>query len=382
MGTFDSEFEKSLAGHLLTLGVIPVRKFQIPGSRYRLDFFLPEPPFGVIEIKNTWHRSSVEGVVQLRAYQAALGTAARLYLVLLGEGSAEVSVDPDSSSEVTVVESSTNDAGEVAKIIAADFLSHRIRASDHEIAPMFAADLAADMDELSGTLSRLTLNLDALFLAKGRTVLRHEVRHLRDEMSHGHFTAAALRVGRTLEFIIYAACTSWGVPVREPILVGLAKLESGFNEFTSSLLAYAAIETEDPSRDSAKQKAIKLAGKLQGIMTEVVANVDATTAVDDTVVKPARNPQALVNDIGKKHGRYEEVRSAVKEIKEPLSQLLMLRNTAAHSSTDGDAREVGLDELNKMMDLLNSVLMGLSRCGTAIKPTQQTSRGSQSEANQ
>jgi hypothetical protein len=371
VGTFESEFEKALAGHLLALGVVPVREFRVPGTQYRLDFFLPEPPFGIIEIKSADHGGAAGGVEQLRAFQAALGTEARLYLVLLGEKQSRGAGAADSHRGVTVVASPTDDAGEVAKAIAADFLSHRVRATEEDVSPTFAAGLAADTDELSGTLSTLSLNLDALFLAEGRTVLEHEIRHLRDEIGHGHLTAAALRVGRSLEFIIYAACRSWGVPVREPILVGLAKLEGGFNEFASALLAYAAIEAEDSARGPARRKAIDLAKALQGTMLDVVADVDGIATVDSTAAKPARNPQALVNDIGKTHARLEEVRSAVKEIKVPLAQLLKLRNAAAHSSTDGEAREVGRGELLEMMGFLNSVLMSLSRCGTAIVQAQQ-----------
>ncbi len=371
IATFELKFERDLARHLLTRGVTPVRAFRVPGTNCRLNFFLPEPPFGVIEIKIEAHGSHAEGVAQLREYQAALGTGARLYLVLLGGERDGAYIDPASCRGVTVLASPTGDAGDVARTIAADFLSHRVRASEEDVSPTLAAGLAADTDALSATLSTLTLNLDALFLAEGRKVLEHEMRHLRIEISHKHFTAAALRVGRSLEYIIYAACRSWGVPVREPILIGLDKLKNGFERFANSFLAYAALEAGDLARDAAKRRAIKLAKDLQGMMLDVVADVEASATIEPKGEKPTRNLQALVKDISRKYQRLEEVRSALKEVEEPLDQIRKLRNSAAHSSTDGNAREVGHDELQKMLEFLSSILMNLSRCGTAIIPAKQ-----------
>ena len=107
------------------------------------------------------------------------------------------------------------------------------------------------------------------------------------------------------------------------------------------------------------------------MMLDVVADVEACATIDPKGEKPPRNAQALVKDIRKTYGRLEEVRSALKEVEEPLGQILKLRNSAAHSSTDGKAREVGGNELQIMLGFLNSILMNLSRCGTAIIQEKQ-----------
>lgn len=52
---FDSDLERQLAELLVQRGIAVVSQFRIPGSRFVFDFVLPEPPFGVVEVKGTYY---------------------------------------------------------------------------------------------------------------------------------------------------------------------------------------------------------------------------------------------------------------------------------------------------------------------------------------
>lgn len=322
--------ERALAESLLARGIIAVHGFRPPGSQLEIGMFIPGPPFGVVEVRPAVPALAGEAIAQLMRYGLALSNDTRLYLVLFGgpDGLATAKVEPDSG--VIVVTIAAGNWEEAARLVAEDHVAHQVR------------------------------------IGEAGELLEHEIRHLRDEIGHGHFTAAALRVGRSLEFIVYEACRSWGVEVREPILVGLTKLDNSKKELDRKLIDYADVDAGGPEAGRAKASVLKAALKLQGIVMEIVSDVDNSTAAGANDARPTRNPQALINDISKTHSRLKEVRTATNQMADPVDQLLKLRNAAAHASTDGDPREVSRDELSTMMGCLNQSLLGLSRCGTAI----------------
>jgi hypothetical protein len=364
--SFADAAERGLAEHLLLHGVIAVHGFRPPGGKVEIDVFLPGPPFGVVEVKSG-RPARAAAIAKLVRAGTHLSADTRLYLILKGGTDGAASAEIDHETGVLVVHAAEGDWAGAAKLVADDHNACRQRLGHVDNAPSdFLVDLAGDDDELTRQLSHLTMNLDPLFLAEGRAVLEHEISHLRNEIGHGHFTAAALRVGRSLEFIIYEACRSWGVEVREPILVGLTKLDNSKMELARRLIDYAGAEANGSDADRAKKSVIKAAQSLQNIVLEIISDVDDNTATGLSDARPTRNPQALINDIAKTHSRLGEVRAATKQIEAPVTQLLKLRNTAAHASTDGAAREVSREELREMLEYLNSALLGLSRCGTAI----------------
>ncbi|MBK7760223.1 MAG: hypothetical protein IPI35_28210 [Deltaproteobacteria bacterium] len=317
--SFMQDHERGLAEGLLTRGIIPVREFRLPGSRFVIDIFLPGPPFGVVDVKlGDWTRSQRRTFIhRLVSYGQALSADARLYLVLFPSRLQSASAAVDEETGVVVVTAPEGNWDEAARLVAEDHALHQLRLGEAVEPTDFIVELASDEDELTKELSRLTMNLDPLFLADGRAVLEHEIRQLLEEIRHSHFTAAALRVGRSLEFIIYQACRSWGVSVREPILVGLTKLEESKKELARKLIEYANIGGGGADTSRARLAVDRAAQKLQAIVMEVVADVDSSTATGREDTQPTRNPQALINDIAKTHSRLQEVREATSRWRNP-----------------------------------------------------------------
>ena len=369
MRVWDSKLEERLAARLQQRGIFAVAGFAVPGSQYRADFFLPSPPFGIVEVKGAL--ANQEGLLraielmdaQLRTLRPRLGSATRGYVALVGHGPVTPPPMPDG---VVLCSSDVGDADAVGDLIANDFLVHGVRLSGTGTRHAVVAAWANDAGDLTSTLSKLAMNLDSLLGDADRQTLEHEVDQLRTEIGHGHFTAAALRVGRSLEFIIYAACRSWNVPVREPLLVGLATLDAKYRELRNALLTYTAIEDGGEPKKRAKQRYLDKTGELHSVLTRIVGDIDEQVAVRSGAEPVPINPRALMSDIKARHSRLAEVRLAVEAATGPLDRSLKRRNSAAHASLDGGTREVTRDELADMVDALSEVMLCLSRCGTAI----------------
>jgi len=381
MNSWDSELERQLARHLSARGIIAVREFKVPGSRYIFDFFLPAPPFGVIEIKSAlaYHQSGVvssmigQALAQFEVIRANLGSDARLYLAVVGKAEFRPS-SPDSLPRGIVLCTADNIEA-VADLIAADFRVHAIRLPGKPASSLLTETLATDSDDLTATLRQLTLNLDCLFLDEGRSVLESEIGSLQDEIGHQHFTSAALRIGRSLEFIIYSACKSWAVPVSEPVLIGLDKLNVRFRDLKDALLNYSAIEADADKKKEAKRKFVDKTSALQSTLNQIMSDIDEQVAVQPEERKSPINPGALLTDIRNRYARLNEVRDAIDAQRKPLRGLLDLRNDAAHASVEGSSREVTRIELQTMVGLLNEILLHLSKCGTAIELFRKNQEG-------
>jgi len=351
---FDSDLERQLAEFLVQRGIAVVSKFRIPGSRFIFDFVLPEPPFGVVEVKGAFYRPDAT-VEQMKRYSETarkhFGVSVRIYLVVFGSAN----VPAKESLPNGVVLCTSDNVAAIADLIEADFQAHGLRLPGRQMSRQLAATLAGDTDELSQTLSRLTINLDCLFLNKNRDVLENEILKLRDEIRCEHYTAGALRVGRSVEFIVYAACKSWDVPVREPVLVGLKKLDGRFQELKSALLEYSETEAGKEDKNRARGKFLNKTNALQKTINNILLDIDENTETAPDEKKGPINTNALLADIKNRYARLPEVRKVVESQQAPLSDLLKLRNNAAHASLEGSAREVERAELQMMIDLLNQV---------------------------
>lgn len=367
---WDSDIERNLARDLRHCGIFAVGDFQLPGRGFQADFFLPAPPFGIVEIKAgrlaTGREHHIISKVQkrLEEIRAAFGGTARGYLVLFHASELASSVARSEADGFVICTSVAADTLNIAKQIAVDFHGHAPRILGRTAPP--ATSLLADTNELTKPLSRVLFGLEQLMSDTQRGVLLQEFDWLRDEISHGHFTAAALRVGRSVEFIVYAACQSWGVPVREPFLLGLVKLENHYHALKAALIDYAGVADDARRSTQAKRTYTKQSASLNAVLMEILADLDEHAASQADRARPPLNTGALLTDIGRKFGAIETVRAGVAEAKKLIASVMEYRNAAAHASLDGGAREVGQDEVLGMIASLCQIIVQLARCGLAI----------------
>ncbi len=374
--TWTNELERQLANDLWQRDVFAVKDFRLPGGPFRADFFLPTPPFGIIEIKvvQTGFSNPHDAIAQvsrrLQEVRATFGNSARAYVAIFQAGGPPGNRPPPTSQGVVVCISAGMDTAEIADQIAGDFQSYAVRVPGRTLPP--ATSLLADTDDLTKPLSQLMFSLERLMTDTQRIVLLDEFARLRDEVGHGHFTAAALRVGRSLEFILYTACTSWGVTVREPLLLGLSRLDNQFNALKKALITYASVADDEKRRTQAKGAYTKRSVNLSAVLMEILVGLDEHAAPQDGRAGPPINTGALLTEIGRKFSAIDDVRRAVNAADRPLTDLNALRNRAAHAPLDGGAHEVSGDEVSAMITSLCQIVHNLTMCGNAIVGYRQS----------
>jgi hypothetical protein len=321
--------EASLAQALWRRGVPAVAEFHVPGTALVLDFFLPSPPRGAVElIKSRLVNAGKIGAVCDTTFRAreAFGETLRIYAVILGHHLEPAQEEQLRAAGVLVVNGDENDLDTVASQIADDFLAHRpsgaadIRAQNRELTSV------PERNEFSAPLAALAITYEGLFKGEDREVFHHELAVLRTEITNEHFTAAALRIGRSLEYVVYAACRSWGVPVREPVLAALKRIEDRFEELRAALLEYSAIENGGEEVGRAKRRVKERADGITKAVSDIVFDIDESATAKLEGPSPPRNIQAMLIDIRKRHARLSEVRKNIDHLLKgdhhPVKQLL------------------------------------------------------------
>ena len=370
VGSFEGGFRAELARSLGAFDIIPQDEFRIPGTRTRLDFFLPQEPFGVVELKAGTNVRLGPAVEQLLKLREALGEEARLYLIHIQPTGQRHAEREENIDGVLVLRVQSDEAPLVARLIASDFAPMAAPTTLKWTTAEFITRSAADPNPLTKTLSQLSINLYSQFLSSGRDVLEQEIEHLRTEIAHEHFTAAALRVGRALEFVVYSACLAWSVPVREPFLAGLQSVRDRSREVESALIKLSGAMLTSSSAN--EERALRLAAeKLQRAITDVSTSLLQNASVPASAPSAPRNVQALLRDITRAYKSIPAVGAQTDAAGKSVKSVLDLRNNAAHASPDGRPREVERAELERMLVQLNQVLFCLARCGHAIRSRAQ-----------
>jgi hypothetical protein len=79
-------------------------------------------------------------------------------------------------------------------------------------------------------------------------VLKQELDAFSEEYRHEHYTACGLRLGRTLEHVVYALARAWGVSVNRATLQVLSGLNNSFDQLSKTITDYATSEGEQKVR--------------------------------------------------------------------------------------------------------------------------------------
>jgi DNA modification methylase len=363
---WDSNIERELAHDLLDYGVVAIPNFRLPGlNSISFDFYLPQPPRGIVEIKSRVSEKLIETINDIATkVHNGLGSSAKIYLVIIGENASSETIRQLVKAGIIIIQA--NSSKEAAKKLAIDFKPYYNREASHLLG---ATSFIPDRDEFSPEFMAMGITFEGLLKPNEYKVLLHEWSRLRAEWQHKHFTSAALRVGRCMEYFIYSVCRSWDVPVKEPVLLALKKLDDRFEELRSALLEYSSIDTAD---SPAKKNIKRHVGEISKQLIEIVSDIEDSATRHHEDKPPPRNVQAMLKDIKKKYGMIPEVRATIDNMRTPVSELLRRRNSAAHASIDGDPQEVTDIELLDMVNIFNSVTNDLAKCGLAIKQYSST----------
>ena len=399
-----AEFEMELVRQLNLLGTFATLDFHVPGTRTRLDVYIASPARAFVEIKSHGPRSALEArslLGQAESIRRQFGEEINPILIILGKLpiSQKTRRELYNSGFLVLHASCPGPASVVARQCAEEIrkflfdLPYRFtkKRPAESIEPNRPAplpenvlydradrlrvaewDLNVDEDEAKsdGTeydrpdiFGDVLVSLESVLSAEQFLVLKAELSAFDEEYDNEHYTACALRIGRTLEHVVYALAVAWGVQVNRTTLKLLSNLEGSFAQLSEAVITYAtAIDRERPNR---KRQVEKQFEQVNTNLTKILLELDALTPTSTDV---PLNVESIIRDIRKQFTRVTKVRTGLDYIidKQILRRILEARNNAAHASTNGERRELKKSEVDTTVELLRTALFWFGNVAFAM----------------
>lgn len=429
----ESDFLDRLQTSLSNQGIPSERDFHLPGGTHRIGLYLPQLPRASVEIKSIQNLEQLAYAVAEIAKKhemlsKELGVTFKTFLIILHAGDRNPAWEQKTPGGVICLYiegdlEKKRAIEEAAVKIQEEIKAWRIRIIQSGIAigsivgPVGAVAGAAigglgwlgilgSAGVLGGLFSRLPPRIpqeeksalsssypsdDALRIVASQvsniletfkdlapethTVLAHEMQFLLEEFRLGHFTACAMRGGRSLETMVYELSRRWGIDIQDATFGKLDELHKILDRISDLIGDYQVSSNaqrktldEDISKAliSLNTNAMSLALAVKGEQQIQLSNAE---------IAP-RPVVSLLKKIQKRYGHLdgtgENIRSLF--VKDPDSQdgsliarIIRIRNRAAHADTQGKMQEIDEASVRKLIDDINVMLLRLSNVGIAIQ---------------
>lgn len=241
------------------------------------------------------------------------------------------------------------------------YFSHRDPGFDFNVSK---TELPALQEKVGERLRHVVASFRPLLSKEQYTTLEEEISQFHKEVEAKHYTPAALRVGRTVEYIFYALSIEWEVKINKTTIETVNALRNLFNELEKQLIDYINAETEE--KDNLRSKLEKQKNIILRKINALMSKVDEQQINEKT--QPL-NVQSLVRDIKKKFKENKQILDEVNLIIENdlISNILKKRNQAAHANTSGVRQEFERSDLNAMIDDLCTILFHLCNIASLVQ---------------
>jgi hypothetical protein len=417
-------FARALVSELKRLGAFATLEFRVPGTHTILDIYIASPVRAFVEVVlRSSPSSDVAGLISLaQRLRQQFGDEIASILVVGGKGWSPSSTQElrDAGFSIFNLGSSEPDAssaGVCARQIR-NFLArlpyrfqetersrqqmmysmderpppHSLR-SEPDLSPIAESrrpgaaqaseerepwlaerieqradpDLEAALSESAQTsdiFGDVLVSLKSILSPDQFEVLEHELAAFSEEYRHGHYTACALRLGRTLEHVVYALAGAWGVSINRTTLQVLSGLNNSFDQLSKALIAYASADGDE----KAKQKRI-VQSQIENASGKLIKLVwDLDTDLHPEVTGVPINVDSILRDVRRQFGRRTKVLRAVDAIinEEIFRKILDVRNDAAHASTNGRQRELDKEGIDVAVEYLRTALFLFSNVAFAV----------------
>jgi hypothetical protein len=202
-------------------------------------------------------------------------------------------------------------------------------------------------------------------------LLEKEVLDFEEEYQSNHYTTAALRIGRTLEFIVYTLVKSWGIKTSVTSTVRLDKLDSNYKSLREKLITFYSGEySSNEELKKAKNSLSKAIGHVQAPLNEISINLDEDEVY--STEKPI-SVRALLNYVRKEKIQQEDVRNAIEDLDNSklIDKTYDARNQAAHANHSGLKKDFNKEDVKLMAEDLKEILFKLSNINATIIQTSE-----------
>lgn len=389
MASLFDEIEEQLR----SAGVRFVRDFVVPRSGVHVDVLVQEAPVTLLFVRPGKAPFDHEELDKLRE---AFGPGARIHLAT--ESGSAAALPTDGLAAVYTVRrwpAEDGSADRDVRRVAEGFLREPLAAvraarnkktllkKRYPVAEFRELQVLRDRSHVSAarvadTVRQIRGLFDALLDEDGRAVLDHELGELEGEFRNAHYTSCALRVGRCLEYVVYALAQDWDVSIDERPLAAMERLDARLQQLHQRIAAYSGADEGHRRRGStdrrrARRELVAAAGELSQELIQLVSALDEETPPQEDRRGARRNVEAILRDIRKTYARRSDVRGALDAMLNSgkVRELLDIRNRAAHADSAGP-REVTEHEAAAALDLLNALLLQLSGVGSALLAAEET----------
>lgn len=371
--TPNTALETQLADHLRQHGIRCQPNFRLETggrSQIDLDFYVYFPHRAFIEIMplfrerkvNTHHTSRVEHRLKMIA-DVYYRFGRQVLPILVTPFAVDQSIKDAVKHPIVFIEFAVSDPEPAEQISRAirNNLVHSVAT-----APDFHLDKSNQQQISFGMLDDVAKSYEPLLTPKAFEILKHEIHEFLAEYDSKHYTTGALRIGRTVEFILYALASSWGVNINKVTVRYLAKVKNHFFELERILINYLNSSGDDKQllRNELKLKN----EQIKCLVENVDGEIEKEHNQEQSQGAPL-NPNSLMRDIKRKFSGNDAIREEINIIlKQDLIQNIMnKRNKAAHANTQGSSSEVTKSKLLEMIEDFRTLLFHLCNIAANVQ---------------
>ena len=210
-----------------------------------------------------------------------------------------------------------------------------------------------------GVSAQLLIQVRSMLDTADFLKLSEELEELNAELQSKHYTSSALRVGRTLELLIYTFANAWGVRLDVPFVKAIEELRQNFASVSNTIVDYYYSESE--KKDKARDRVEQQTSKLSSNITKLVFSLDNLNIDENDKKRTPLQISAILRDVKQKFSSIEFIREEVDNILNgrELDSLRKLRNNAAHPDIFGNSVVIDEFRISEMVENLNSILSSL-----------------------
>ena len=278
--------------------------------------------------------------------------------------------------EGVVFLSSTKSETNISEWFAKEIKDHMLKKiqtfkekeEENKIFDLEPIDNGGDFNDLLYTFRAIIPKIDF-------DILSNEIISLNEEIESNHNVSAALKVGRTLEYIIYTLAKKvWDVEINVPVLKKVNELNKDFKGITGLLIDYSY--SEEKNKIDKKNKFKKHVKNINDKLMDLIFEMDDLT-LDETIYTDIPiNPKTVLEDVKKKFQKHDLIRNDLDIIlkEKYLYNLLDLRNSAAHANISEKIREVEKKDIYEMITNLKIILVTLANINANIAKINNKSK--------
>jgi hypothetical protein len=370
----ETSVEQNLIAELNNLNIKCVSEFKLgagKGEEFRADLMITFPTRAIVEVKNFFNENTNNATMEklLTTFDAInrryFGTLD--FFVIDLSGNMDTSLVLEEKIKVIHVPKGEQDialycAKEIEKKI---FKSYPLGTKKSSLNPVSKTDYFDLFNINISKFEQVLISLRAYIEPEEYKMVVSEVSELNSEITSNHYTSAALRIGRTVEYIVYTLALAWDVKINRLSSSIVDDLEQSNIQLKKLIIDYfySSEEEKTKRKKNLKQKCQQLSNKIITLGFEI-DSLDEPKETNQPI-----NLQTIIRDIKRKYAHIKEAREIIDSILDDgsLQVLLQMRNSAAHARILDNHQDIDSKKIDLMIGHLQFIIFNLVSLAAIIQ---------------